>query len=689
MDRRPQHFSISIMRFLLLATVAAATAIPPTSQATAELAERALPNSPSGGYAPQVVDCPQSRPKIRSASSGLSPEESKWLEQRRKATVRPMTDFLKRAGIKGFDADAFMSRAEADVANLPNVAIAVSGGGYRALMNGAGFLAAADDRTPGSTAQGKGSIGGLLQSATYLAGLSGGGWLVGSMFTNNFSSVQELRSNQRVWKFDRSLLEGPAAVSGSAVSRVLEPFSYWTDILNQVSAKRRAGFDTSLTDYWGRALGYQLVDAKDGGPAYTFSSIAQSDSFKSASTPFPFIVADGRAPGSRIINLNSTVFEFGPFELGTWDPTAYGFAPLEYVGSNFSAGAVPEGGSDNKCVRGFDSASFVMGTSSSLFNQFLLQNITSAGSGIPQIVLDALRGVAAQVDSLNNDIASYKPNPFLGYNPQSAGGLAASAELSLVDGGSDGQNIPLQPLIQPARKVDVVFAVDSSADTKYNWPDGFALRATYDRSLGRIANGTAFPAVPDQATFLARGLNNRPTFFGCDVANLTSSSSSSPRPGQPVPPPLVVYLPNAPYTAMPNVSTLSPSYAPARRDDIIVNGYNMATQGNGTLDRDWPACVACAVVHRSLVRASAAVPPQCADCFAKYCWDGKLVSASGGGKNNNASTNPDLYEPAFKVSNQTTDNGDESKSAGFAALRVVDRGLVGSLVAFAVLAAVA
>ncbi|KAL8393585.1 hypothetical protein RB595_003358 [Gaeumannomyces hyphopodioides] len=677
-----------MMRFLLLATVAVATAIPPASQVAAELADRALPNSPSGGYAPKVVDCPQSRPKIRSAGLGLSPEESKWLEQRRKATVKPMTDFLKRAGIKDFDAAAYMSRVEADVANLPNVAIAVSGGGYRALMNGAGFLAAADDRTPGSTAQGKGSIGGLLQSATYLAGLSGGGWLVGSMFTNNFSSVEQLRSSPRVWKFDRSLFEGPAAGSGSAVSRVLEPFSYWTDILGQVSAKRKAGFDTSLTDYWGRALAYQLIDAKDGGPAYTFSSIAQSDSFKNASTPFPFIVADGRAPGSRIINLNSTVFEFGPFELGTWDPTAYGFAPLEYVGSNFSAGAIPESGSDTKCVRGFDSASFVMGTSSSLFNQFLLQNVTSAGSGIPQLVLDALHEVATRIGDDNDDIASYKPNPFLGYNAQSAGGLAASAELSLVDGGSDGQNIPLQPLIQPARRVDVVFAVDSSADTKYNWPDGFALRATYDRSLGRIANGTAFPAVPDQATFLARGLNNRPAFFGCDVANLTSS-----RPGGSVPP-LVVYLPNAPYTAMPNVSTFTPTYAPAQREDIIVNGYNMATQGNGTLDPDWSACVACAVVQRSLVRTSAAVPAQCNACFARYCWDGKLVGAGASGSGNaNASTNPDLYEPAFKVSNQTTDGGggggDGSKSAGLPALRGVDRGLVGSLVALAVLAAFA
>lgn len=687
-----------MMRFLVFAAVAAATTIPPppaawAAQVAAELAERALTNSPCGGYAPQVVDCPQDRPKIRSAGSGLSPQESKWLEQRRKVTAKPMTDFLKRAGIRDFDAAAYMSRVEKDVASQPNVAIAVSGGGYRALMNGAGFLAAADDRMPGST-QGKGSIGGLLQSATYLAGLSGGGWLVGSMFTNNFSSVQQLCANPRVWRFDRSLLKGPASSSShSAVSRALKPVAYWRHVLGQVSAKRQAGFDTSLTDYWGRALAYQLIDAPDGGPAYTFSSIAQSDPFKSANTPLPFIVADGRAPGTRIVNLNSTVFEFSPFELGSWDPAAYGFAPLEYLGSNFSAGVVPTNGSDaNKCVRGFDAASFVMGTSSSIFNQFLLRNITSAGSGIPRFALVALRKVARHVSDNDDDIASYRPNPFLGYNAAGpstdggggAGSLAGSAELSLVDGASDGQNVPLQPLIQPARRVDVVFAVDSSADTKYHWPDGSALRATYDRSRGRIANGTAFPAVPDRATFLARGLNNRPTFFGCDVANPTSSSSSQP--AQPVPP-LIVYVPNAPYTAMSNASTFTRTYSLAQRDDIIRNGYNMATQGNGTLDAEWSACVACAVLQRSLVRTGTAVPAQCKACFSRYCWDGKLVD--GGGGANAASTNPDMYQPALRVAPGRAASGQGAESAGFSALRVRDRGLTGSLAAPAVLPALA
>jgi lysophospholipase len=97
-----------------------------------------------------------------------------------------MRDFFSRAGIDGFDAGAYVDRHAGDVGKLPNIGIAVSGGGHRAMLNGAGAMAAFDDRTDGAKA--KGHLGGLLQSATYVSALSGGGWLVGSMWVNNFSS---------------------------------------------------------------------------------------------------------------------------------------------------------------------------------------------------------------------------------------------------------------------------------------------------------------------------------------------------------------------------------------------------------------------------------------------------------------------------------------------------------------------
>jgi lysophospholipase len=172
-----------------------------------------------------------------------------------------------------------------------------------------------------------------------------------------------------------------------------------------------------------------------------------------------------------------------------------------------------------------------------------------------------------------DDVASY-PNPFRNINPASSK-VASSKTLTLVDGGEDLQNLPLHPLTQPQRGVDVIFAIDSSADTLEehigkNWPNGTALVATYARSLLPIANGTAFPAVPDVNTFVNLGLNAKPVFFGCDAGD----SSSSSGPGS-APPPLVVYIPNAPYSYMSNVSTFQMDYADSERAGIIENGYNV------------------------------------------------------------------------------------------------------------------
>lgn len=279
----------------------------------------------------------------------------------------------------------------------------------------------------------------------------------------------------------------------------------------------------------------------------------------------------------------------------------------------------------------------------------------------------------------NNDIAQWNPNPFLGFNP-SSNPTANANDLSLVDGGEDLQNIPFNPLVQPQRAVDVIFAVDSSADTDLGWPNGTALRASYERSFAPIANGTLFPPVPDDHTFINLGLNNRPTFFGCDAANFTL------RQGQAVPP-LVVYLPNAPYTTTSNVSTFQPTTELNQRNDIVANGLNAGSQGNGSIDATWPACVACAALSRSFTRTGTSVPSGCTDCFRRYCWNGTLNTADNG-----------PYAPTLKVGNHSASSAgtgtpststSSSKSAGVRALDAqalwkVTMGLAGAVVALGV-----
>lgn len=516
-----------------------------------------------------------------------------------------MQQFLGRLSIPGFDANAYFSSHQSNTSMLPNIAIAVSGGGYRACMTGGGAIQAFDSREANSSAPGH--LGGLLQSATYLSGLSGGSWLVGSIYVNNFTTVSSLLNNNgasSLWEFQNSIFKGPA----TGGLQVLDTAHYYDAIYNDVQAKS-VNFNTSVTDYWGRALSFQLINATNGGPGYTWSSIALDDQFSHGQTPMPILVADGRAPGELLIPANTTVYEFNPFEFGTFDPTTYGFVPLEFLGSNFSGGVLPN---NEQCVRGFDNAGYVMGTSSSLFNQFLL-GINDVN--IPSILRSALATILTDIGQANNDIASYKPNPFFGYH-NSTSNVAQAPSLTLVDGGEDLQNIPLHPLIQPIRNVDIIFAVDSSADTTYRWPNGTALVATYQRSLNTsgIANGTVFPPVPDQNTFVNHGLNTRPTFFGCNSSNTS------------LPTPLVVYIPNSPYVYFSNVSTFDPAYNVSERNAIVQNGYQVATMGNGSADPMWPVCVGCAVISRSLERTQTAVPDACRQCFQRYCWDGTLNS---------------------------------------------------------------
>ncbi|OAX78103.1 hypothetical protein ACJ72_07592 [Emergomyces africanus] len=525
----------------------------PTAAAAVEFTRhvsvRALPNAPNG-YAPANVTCPETRPSVRSAAT-LSPSEMLWLKERRKKTTEAMVGFFSRIKIPDFNAQSYIQDHTGDLSALPNIGIA-----------------AFDNRTPNSTSPGH--LGGLLQTATYLSSLSGGGWLTGSIY-----------------------------------------------IYDSVEQKMQAGFDVSLTDYWGRALSYQLIDAPRGGIDYTWSSIALDPEFQAGNMPMPIVVADGRNPGELLVGGNATVFEFNPWEFGTHDPTIFGFVPLEYIGSKFDGGSLPP---SESCVRGFDNAGYIMGTSSSLFNQFLL-NLDSVD--MPAKVKKAIQSLLERISNNDNDIASYSPSPFYHYANDTSP-FAQIESLNMVDGGEDLQNIPLHPLIQPNRQVDVIFAVDSSADTIYNWPNGTALVATYERSQNpAIANGTVFPHIPDVNTFVNLGLNKKPTFFGCDSGNVTGTT------------PLVVYIPNSPYSTFSNVSTFQMSYPPNQRNDILQNGYLVATMGNGTVDPNWPTCVGCAMLSRSLERTNTPVPPACQKCFDTYCWDGTLNS-----------TAPPSYEPS-------------------------------------------
>lgn len=333
----------------------------------------------------------------------------------------------------------------------------------------------------------------------------------------------------------------------------------------------------------------------------------------------PIIVALERPAGQIQIWENSTVFEFNPWEMGSYDPGNPAFAPLRYVGSSFANGTLPP---RSQCIAGVDNVGFVVGTSSSLFNQAFLQ-IGRVSPDIPDFFIRSINATLARISEENSDIASW-PNPFFRYRP-AENPNANFSTLDLVDGGEDLQNIPFHPLLWSRRAVDVILAVDSSADTTTHWPNGTSLVATYQRSIsGYYAppETERFPQVPEQNTFVNLGLNKRPTFFGCQPAGAD-------------PGPIVVYLPNAPYSHYSNATTIQLEYTAEERQAIIRNGYDVATMANATVDAQWPACLGCAILERSLRRAQRQVPEICGQCFERYCWNGTVNE-----------TNPATYNPS-------------------------------------------
>ncbi|AJU02210.1 AMP_1a_G0049060.mRNA.1.CDS.1 [Saccharomyces cerevisiae] len=564
--------------------------------------------SPTDSYVPGTVSCPDDINLVREATS-ISQNESAWLEKRNKVTSVALKDFLTRATANFSDSSEVLSKLfnDGNSENLPKIAVAVSGGGYRSMLTGAGVLAAMDNRTEGAYEHG---LGGLLQSTTYLSGASGGNWLVGTLALNNWTSVQDILNNMQnddsIWDLSDSIVT-PGGIN------IFKTAKRWDHISNAVESKQNADYNTSLADIWGRALAYNFFPSLNrGGIGLTWSSIRDFPVFQNAEMPFPISVADGRYPGTKVINLNATVFEFNPFEMGSWDPSLNSFANVKYLGTNVSNGVPLERG---KCTAGFDNAGFIMGTSSTLFNQFLLRiNSTHLPSFITRLARHFLKDLSQDF----NDIAVYSPNPFKDtkfLDSDYTTSIIDSDSLFLVDGGEDDENVPVLPLIQKERDVDIIFAVDNSADMRLAWPDGSSLVHTYERQFVKQGQGMSFPYVPDTNTFVNLGLNKKPTFFGCDANNLTDLQYI---------PPLVVYLPNAEYSFNSNQSAFKLSYSESQRRSMIQNGFEIATRNNFTDDPEFMGCVGCAIIRRKQQALNITLPPECETCFKNYCWNGTL-----------------------------------------------------------------
>ena len=405
---------------------------------------------------------------------------------------------------------------------------------------------------------------------TYEGGLSGGGWLLGSISGNNWPTITSLKTELWESSFQNNVLLPDNLMASLAYAAIT------VDVL----AKGAAGFSPTLTDPYGRLLGYALLHGLDGGVADTLSGLSSLSSFTSHSVPYPIITSIGvdTSNGQCVPGDNATQYELSPYSFGSWDQGVSAFAQTRYLGST-----------PGNCTTGYDNQGYVMGTTSNLFNE-VCRALPSANDTTK--LISQLEAILAKDHAVTTrDTFAVYPNPF--QNNAASAAVSGQGELDLVDGGETNQNDPIWPFLY--RNVDVLLVNDNSNDNA-NYPNGSELYDTYNRAqtrgLGRM------PVIPEAGVFVAGGFDRRPKFFGCnDNSKMT-----------------IVYLPNKNYTFDSGQSTERLQYSSSDTDAMIANG-NMVGQNGG--DPMWATCLSCGIMKKT----GAALPGACQGCFTTYCYN--------------------------------------------------------------------
>ncbi|PPJ54720.1 hypothetical protein CBER1_06885 [Cercospora berteroae] len=513
-------------------------------------------------YSPKDVACPNTQ-LVRPAH-GLNSDESKYIRSRKPKADASLSAWLAKRG-------KFLTSSQ------PLVALTSSGGGYRALLETAGVVQALDGR------DGNFSTSGIFQGLTYEAGLSGGAWFLSSFSGNNWPTVSSLRDGLWEPQFQASLLL-PANIQGT---------DKYAEVTTDIVAKQLAGFDNTIIDAWGRLLSYQFLYGEDGGDDIRLSTLTSFSNFTSFNVPYPIMTAlgvDDSSEGQCVPTINATQYEFAPYEYGSWDQGVSAFASTKYMGSDLTNGRPTNAG---KCIEHYDNIGYIFGTSSDIFVAAcsVLTPSNSSNADLANFLQDI---ISVSKRPAFQDLFGIYPNPFFNYSRSTT--VKNDKLITMADGGLAGQNVPIWPFIQPARKIDVLIANDNSADTTDNFPNGTEIRQTYENA--QAVGLTRMPFIPDVAEFVAKGLNKRAVFFGCDEPNTV----------------FIIYLPNVNYTYPSNQPTSKIQYSVEETNGMIQNGNAIATQ-NG--DPNWGLCFACGIKARD---GRGKLPKGCDACFQKYCY---------------------------------------------------------------------
>ncbi|KAJ7184494.1 lysophospholipase [Mycena filopes] len=587
-------------------------------------------------YTPQVVPCSPDFSLVRDASAAysahsLSSGERAYIDARRQDVLPDaFRSYLNNLISTGQEIPpTIQSIFQGARGASPSYGLALSGGAFRAALFEAGAFTTFDGRNTTSNFAG---FGGILQGAEYAAALSGGGWFITAFSQANMPTIPELVFGPTDPPMDNQYGGFNIAFD------VLTPFTNNTQnaaftggLIVETSGKQTFGSPVGLADAFGISLARHFVNGTNAanlldfdtalhGTGQLFSGIAKVPAFQCHNLPFPIVLStllsnhgntSTSIPG-EVVPLSNTKFEYNIFEFGSYDPTLGAFIPMQNLGTV----------NTSSCVVGFDEIAFVLGSTGDVFpavnasvaiapNQTTVLEFEASVAAFPKLVPNLQPNT--RLDS------ALIPNAFAGRQ-----GFTEAGEefLSLGDGGIDGANIPLQPLLVKARGVQAIIAIDVSSDTEDHFADGSAIIAESKRAA-LFPDAYSFPKIPQtQAEFAAQNLTTQPTFFGCDEAQnvpiILYFANGGPPPGKP------------PIT---NASTNQLSFSDLGLVQAILDqaGETVARgrpQNGEERDGLFPVCVACALADRERSRLGMQRDAQCDVCFDRYCYKPGTTSSS-------------------------------------------------------------
>lgn len=272
--------------------------------------------------------------------------------------------------------------------------------------------------------------------------------------------------------------------------------------------------------------------------------------------PFPLLVTTSRISemmqlegnSTTVLPLSNTPFEITPYSFGSFDATLSARIPIEYLGTQLSSGVVI-----NSCINYFEAASFMMGSSASLFNSIQedpnarrlprpplpprsLLTVSLRFSQVSQFFHTILTGLLSAITDIKQTVDAIAlvgnyPNSFGNFTPESGATFESSGNsiLQITDGGENGENVPISPLLVKAREVDIILAIDSSADVRSLSPFLSKTRAYSNSSRRRPTTGPTEPLSSLPPSAPVRIPTTSPRSLRCPHRSKSSLTKASTR----------------------------------------------------------------------------------------------------------------------------------------------------------------